>query len=396
MNRRNQFRNGFTGGIANPQFDYDHRQDSALFLDPDFVKRKLRAMQTSYDEYADLADVHGGPAVIETFGEKPFSPVSKPESWAFTEAQQKLQLELDNESGQITNRYIKGEERSFTIIAYPIPEIGEDFPEIFREIVKINTLDYKKYQKIQQTIIDTLDTCEWVEIKGKGENETDLLIHLHALTDAKTQTNFENCVADVNIPVGEVFTSPRLKGTQGILHVSRVYLNELCYRDLKITFQDGRITDYTCKNFDTEEENKKYYCILGYNFFTHIGDRHILFYVTARLRRWKQEDILLTFRHYHSLPRKSQPNRERFLTTINFKNVFLIGFKTRFSRFVVNKKPIIQLFCNGNIFCVFLVRFSKYMVFGKRKFSVLKKFCIGIIMIVVGLFVFLYFWKTQE
>ena len=47
----------------------------------DFVKRKLRAMQTSYDEYADLADVHGGPAVIETFGEKPFSPVSKPESW---------------------------------------------------------------------------------------------------------------------------------------------------------------------------------------------------------------------------------------------------------------------------------------------------------------------------
>lgn len=94
VNRRNQFRNGFTGGIANPQFDYDHRQDSALFLNPDFVKRKLRAMQTSYDEYADLADVHGGPAVIETFGEKPFSPVSKPESWAFTEAQQKLQLEL--------------------------------------------------------------------------------------------------------------------------------------------------------------------------------------------------------------------------------------------------------------------------------------------------------------
>ncbi len=37
VNRRNQFRNGFTGGIANPQFDYDHRQDSALFMDSDFV-----------------------------------------------------------------------------------------------------------------------------------------------------------------------------------------------------------------------------------------------------------------------------------------------------------------------------------------------------------------------
>ena len=258
VNRRNQFRNGFTGGIANPQFDYDHRQDSALFLDPDFVKRKLRAMQTSYDEYADLADVHGGPAVIETFGEKPFSPVSKPESWAFTEAQQKLQLELDNESGQITNRYIKGEERSFTIIAYPIPEIGEDFPEIFREIVKINTLDYHLYQEIQQTIINTLDTCEWVEVKGRGDNETDLLIHLHELTDPEKQTNFENCVADCNIPVGEVFTSPSLTGTTGVLHVTGVYLNELYYRDLCLTLTDGMITAYDCANFEKEEDNRTY------------------------------------------------------------------------------------------------------------------------------------------
>ncbi len=258
VNRRNQFRSGFTGGIANPQFDYDHRQDSALFMDSDFVKRKLRAMQTSYDEYEELAAVHGGPACIETFGEIPFSPVSKEESWTFTEAQQKQQLELDNESGQIVNRYIKGDERSFTIIAYPVPSIGDNFPQIFKEIVKINTLDYKKYQAIQQTIIDTLDTCEWVEIKGKGNNETDMLIHLHTLTDPKTQTNFENCVADVNIPVGEVFTSPMLAGTGGILHVSQVYLNGLQFRDLKLVFDCGQVIDYTCSNFESEEENRKY------------------------------------------------------------------------------------------------------------------------------------------
>ena len=258
VNKRSQNRVGFTGAVANPQFDYDHRQDSALFMDSDFVKRKLRAMQTSYDEYADLAEVHGGPAVIETFGEKPFSPVNKEECWTFSEAQQKLQVELDNESGQIVNRYIKGEERSFTIIAYPIPEIGENFQDIFREIVKINTLDYKKYQKIQQTIIDTLDTCEWVEIKGKGDNETDLLIHLHTLADPQKQTNFENCVADVNIPLGEMFTSPVLAGTGGILHVSKVYLNGLQFCDLKLVFDCGQVIDYTCSNFDTEEENRKY------------------------------------------------------------------------------------------------------------------------------------------
>ena len=35
------------------------------------------------------------------------------------------------------------------------------------------------------------------------------------------------CIRDRNIPVGEVFTSPVLEGTNGKLHVSQVYLNEL-------------------------------------------------------------------------------------------------------------------------------------------------------------------------
>ena len=258
VNKKNQMRIGYTGGILNPQYDYDHRQDSALFLDTDFMKRKLRAMQTSYEKYRDLAGVHGGPACIETFGENPFSPVGKDTAWSFGEAQQKLQTQMDNESGQIVNRYIRGDERSFTIIAYPVPEIGGNYPEIFREIVKINTLDYEKYQKIQQTIIDTLDTCEWVEIRGKDENETDLLIHLHTLENPERQTNFENCVADVNIPVGEVFTSPVLAGTGGILHVKKVYLNGLQFRDLKLTFDCGQVIDYSCSNFEDEEQNRKY------------------------------------------------------------------------------------------------------------------------------------------
>ena len=258
VNKRGSVRVGYTGGVANPQYDYDHRQDSALFLDGDFVQRKLRAMQTSYEKYKDLANVHGGPACIDTFGEAPFSPVSKPEAYTLNETQQKLQTELDNESGQIVNRYIKGDERSFTIIAYPVPEIGGNYEEIFREIVKINTLDYHLYQEIQQTIINTLDTCEWVEVKGSGDNDTDLLIHLHELSDPKKQTNFENCVADVNIPVGEVFTSPQLAGTGGILHVKKVYLNGLQFRDLKLVFDCGQVIDYTCSNFKTEEENRKY------------------------------------------------------------------------------------------------------------------------------------------
>jgi aminopeptidase len=258
INKRQHLRIGYYGGIPNKQYDYDHKGDAALYLDQEFVQRKLRVMQVAYEKMKDLAAVHGGPAVIEVFGEEPFAPGSCPQALQLSKAQQKLQVAYDNEAGQITNRYIKGDERSFTIIAYPVPEIGADFSAIFRETVKINTLDYKLYQQIQQRIIDALDEGERVHIKGKGKNQTDLTIALHTLEDPTQQTNFENCVADVNIPVGEVFTSPRLKGTRGVLHVSRVYLNELCYTDLKITFEDGRITDYSCKNFETEEENKKY------------------------------------------------------------------------------------------------------------------------------------------
>ena len=246
------------GASANKQYDYDHRNDEALYLNEDLVKRRLRAMQVKYDEYKELADGYAGPAVVETFGEVPFEPVNKKQALHLNERQQKLRVGFQNEAGQIVNRYIKDDEYGYTIIAYPMPEIDPRYEKIFREIVKINTLDYKKYQKIQQTIIDTLDTCEWVEIKGKGENETDLLIHLHTLTDAKTQTNFENCVADVNIPLGEVFTSPVLAGTGGMLHVSKVYLNGLQFCDLKLVFDCGQVIDYSCSNFETEEENRKY------------------------------------------------------------------------------------------------------------------------------------------
>ena len=91
-----------------------------------------------------------------------------------------------------------------------MPAIGEQFEEIFRETVKINTLDYNLYQEIQQKLIDALDPGTSVHIVGNNGNHTDLRVQLHKLQNPEKETNFENCVADVNIPVGEVFTSPVL------------------------------------------------------------------------------------------------------------------------------------------------------------------------------------------
>ena len=258
ITKREHHKIGYFGAVPNWQYEYDHRQDQALFMDKRYVERRLEVMKTVYEKKRELAAQFAGPAVMETFGEKPFSPETKPEAPGYTPEQRELALMYDNRSGQITNEYIRGDERSFTIVAYPVPEIGERYPEIFNEVIRINTLDAKLYEKVQQTMIDALDQGEYVHVLGKGANRTDLRVQLIHLDDPEKETKFENCVADVNIPVGEVFTSPVLEGTDGVLYVSRVYLDGLEYRDLEITFRDGKITDYSCSNFDSPDEGRKY------------------------------------------------------------------------------------------------------------------------------------------
>lgn len=242
----------------NKQYTYDHREDRGLWLDKALIERGLEVERSVWEKLKAQAPAYGGPAVIDIFGTKPFSPEQKESCVKFTEKQQKLSVYQRSESSQLINKYIRGEERSFTIIAYPVPSIGEQFEEIFAETVKINTLDYALYRDMQQKIIDVLDTADMVHIQGTNGNRTDLYVKIYPLSDPAKETAFENCVADVNIPVGEVFTSPVLTGTNGKLHVSQVYLNELNYENLELDFVDGKIASYTCTNFEEEAENKKY------------------------------------------------------------------------------------------------------------------------------------------
>lgn len=258
LTKRQHLKIGYYGAIANKQYEYDHRNDQALFWDKKFVERKLEVIATTYEHLKEEAGAFAGPACIEMFGEVPFVPEQKETALKLSEKQQELSVFFDGRQSRLTNTYIPGDERSFTIIAYPVPEIGEDYEEIFQEIIRINTLDAGLYEQVQQTLIDALDRGESVHICGENGNRTDLTVQLHTLSDPEKETIFENCVADVNIPVGEVFTSPVLEGTNGVLHVSKVYLNELQYKDLEITFSNGMVADYRCSNFERELENKEY------------------------------------------------------------------------------------------------------------------------------------------
>ena len=258
---------GFSTTPANQQYGYDHREDLALFFNDVLRGRRSQALQQAYRELADETVLYAGPVVMETFGEKPFSPVMHEGYPRFSRSQQKKIARFRQEADLLYDRAVIGRERSFTIIAFPIPEITKgyedkdpeaSFDEIFRAVIDINTLDYVTYRDVQARIIEVLDTAQRVRVLGRGENRTDLTVCLQTPQDPSRQTIFENCVADVNIPVGEVFTTPALEGTNGLLHVSKVYLEGMLFENLSIRFENGRIADYSCGGFPTAEEGRKY------------------------------------------------------------------------------------------------------------------------------------------
>jgi len=248
--------NGVTGGAANHQADYDHREDLSLVLDDTLANRMMESLREAFRTVERSAHEYAGPAVVEPYGEKPFAPKETKGRCSFDKLQNRQVTKYRQKFTDLYNEAVIGENRSFTIISFPLPEIAEDaktYGEIFDETIRLNTLDYRLYQTIQGKIIDALNVCDHVIVKGRGKNRTDLTVALYQPADPDKEDIFENCVADVNIPVGEVFTTPVLEGTNGLLHVTGVYLDGLYYKDLAISFEDGCTKDYACANFAGEE-----------------------------------------------------------------------------------------------------------------------------------------------
>lgn len=240
----------------NEQYHYDHRFDNALYLDESHAHLFQKNYEDAYDACKEMLAQWSGIIALDKFGRAPFAPKNKKEAVRLSPQQQQLFQQYRSALGQIREKYVPHKKTSFTLVSFPSPEIGENFEEIFGDIVEVNMLDTRQYECIQQKIIDVLDVADYVHVKGN--NRTDITVKMHEITQPEKQTNFVNCGADINIPVGEVFTTPRLKGTHGVLHIEKVYLRGLEYRDLELTFKDGYVVDYMCKNFDSDKENKEY------------------------------------------------------------------------------------------------------------------------------------------
>ena len=134
----------------NRQAVYDHRNDMLLTLNKRMVETIVRAEKKSFDNVAECMRLVGGPAVQESFGDPDFDPVNKPEVLSTDAKMNKLQVEMKTRIFMLREQYMPSEERSFTIISYPVPSIGPKFKDIFKATIRVNTLSSARYKKIHQ------------------------------------------------------------------------------------------------------------------------------------------------------------------------------------------------------------------------------------------------------
>lgn len=239
------------------QYEADHQHDLAANVSRSCYEVQMEAYDSAAEQFrGNLEEICGYIRLI-SFG-KAANPITA-SPHAFTpsaEARQYLREQLSHNRATESAR-IRPDTLSFAAVAFPDLQIGADFEAIFDAFIDLNTEESLFYELIQKEMIDLLDTCSEVHLLGKNGNKTDLLVKLQIRNDEAKETLFLNCGGDLNIPHGELFTTPRLTGTEGILHVKSIYLKGYFYRDLTLVFKDGRVVDYGCQNSEDVQLNRR-------------------------------------------------------------------------------------------------------------------------------------------
>lgn len=210
-------------------YELDHRFDEMLNNYVSSQDMLNQFYENSMQKYQQSVENICGFVRVSSFGREAKASRSQ---YAF-EPPQKMRdayQQYQSHVRDVESRILRPDRLSFCSVAFPDIDIGKDFSDIFEEFMHINTEDSAHYEEIQQQLIDILDTCDSVHIQGLGLNKTDIHICFRKELDAKTQSNFLNCGGDLNIPYGEVFTTPSLTGTEGVYFVNEIFIQNNYYK----------------------------------------------------------------------------------------------------------------------------------------------------------------------
>jgi hypothetical protein len=118
---------------ANKQYGYDHRFDDALHINKESLEYFESELENAAHTNKSILADYSGIIVFEKFGEKPFAPENKEECLKLNDEQTALMQSHQAKLNEMFEKYMPETETSFCIIAFPIPEIGDNFKEVFED-----------------------------------------------------------------------------------------------------------------------------------------------------------------------------------------------------------------------------------------------------------------------
>lgn len=236
----------------------DHRYDFAGYLSAQCYEAQTHAYSVAAERYRDYIENTCGFIRVGTFGNEVKSVALSEYAYQPSPNTLKMYSKMIAANRSIESEMLKPDALSFCSVVFPDKRVGDNFHQIFDGFYQLNTEESEPYELIQEKLIGILDKCDKAHLKGMNGNVTDLTVSMLPLNNKESQTKFLNCGGDLNVPHGEMFTTPVLKGTNGLLNVKEIFLRGKYYKNLKLTFTDGLVTDYDCDNFSDTEENQRY------------------------------------------------------------------------------------------------------------------------------------------
>ncbi|HMN95054.1 MAG TPA: aminopeptidase [Phycisphaerales bacterium] len=123
------------------------------------------------------------------------------------------------------------------VLRWPTPsmaQLANMSTEAFEEFYfRVCCLDWSKMERAAKALADRMSRTDMVHLRGPGD--TDLTFSIKGI-------GVVPCTGHMNIPDGEVFTSPVKESVNGIIHFNTPTLyNGVSFENIRLEFRDGRI-----------------------------------------------------------------------------------------------------------------------------------------------------------
>ena len=137
----------------------------------------------------------------------------------------------------------------WVVLRYPnaaMAQLSGTSTEAFADFYfRVCNLDYSKMARAMEKLVDYMNRTDRVRMTGPG---TDLTFSIKDIPAVP-------CAGHMNIPDGEVYTAPVRESVNGTISYNTPSLYQgYTFEQVKLTFQDGKITDATAN--DTERINQ--------------------------------------------------------------------------------------------------------------------------------------------